>query len=120
MKTLYESGENYLEAIMMLRKEKGVVFSIDIANRMNFSKASVSRAVKILGAENYITVAKNGEINFTKKGSETAAAIYERHKIITKYLVKELSVPEDIAEQDACRIEHVISRETFAAIKKKI
>lgn len=119
MKTLYESGENYLEAIMIIKKEKGSVFSVDIANHMNFSKASVSRAVKILSGENYITIEKSGEINFTEKGKATAAKIYERHKIITEYLVKILNIPGDIAEHDACRIEHIISSETFAAIKNK-
>lgn len=117
MKTLYESGENYLEAIMILKKEKGSVFSIDVANHLNFSKASVSRAVRILSGENYITIAKNGEINFTEKGRETAAKIYERHKIITEYLIKVLNISLTAAEQDACRIEHVISAETFNAIK---
>lgn len=120
MKVLYESGENYLEAVMMLKKEKSTVLSVDVANHMRFSKASVSRGMKILKEEGYITVSKGGAIDFTLKGASAAAAIYERHRIITRFLADKLDINEKTAEQDACRIEHVISEETFTAIKSAL
>jgi Mn-dependent DtxR family transcriptional regulator len=118
MPQLFESGENYLETILRLQKEIGSVRSIDVANTMNFSKASVSRAVGIMKAGGYITTDSKGYIHFTETGLQRALAIFERHKIITKYLQITLGIDEDTAEKDACRIEHVISQHTFDAMKK--
>lgn len=114
--TLQESGENYLETILMLEEENGYVRSIDIANKMNYTKASISRAMSILKENGYITMIKN-RINLTELGRQRAAAIYERHLTITTFLEEVLSVSADNASHDACRIEHVISDETFQRIK---
>lgn len=114
---IQESGEMYLETILVLSKEKNTVKSIDIVNHMNFSKPSVSRAMGKLREGKYIIVDKDGYIELTEKGREVAEKIYERHILLTEFL-KRLGVDEKIASEDACRIEHVISAETFAAIKK--
>lgn len=114
---LGESGENYLETILFLKKEKGFVRSIDIAQRTGYSKPSVSRAMSILKKSGYIQVADNGEIIFTEAGEQKAIAVYERHHILTDFLVKVAKVSLEIAEEDACRIEHIISSETFEGIK---
>ncbi|MGL5439549.1 MAG: metal-dependent transcriptional regulator [Filifactoraceae bacterium] len=111
-----ESMENYLEAILMLKEEIGNVRSIDIVNKMGFSKPSISVAVKKMRENNYITVDSDGYIFFTEKGKSVAESVLERHRSITYMLVK-LGVPEEIAKQDACRIEHDISEETFQALK---
>ncbi|MDD4564667.1 MAG: metal-dependent transcriptional regulator [Eubacteriales bacterium] len=113
-----ESGENYLETILVLHNRNGLVRSIDIANELDYTKASISRAMGILKKEGYITMEENGEINLTETGHEKATQIYERHKLITEYLVKALQIEEEIAVADACRIEHVISQESFRQIKK--
>ena len=115
---LGESGENYLETILFLKKEKGFVRSIDIAMRTGFSKPSVSRAVGILKQNGYITVEDNGEIVFTEEGEKKAVAIYERHHILTEFFEKIAKVSPEIAEEDACKIEHILSSETFKGIKK--
>lgn len=117
MAQLFESGENYLETILRLQKEKGAVRSVDVAATLNFSKASVSRAVSIMKAGGYIITDHNGYIQFTELGLEKALAIFERHKTITKYLQSSLGIDEDTAEKDACRIEHIISQQTFDAMK---
>ncbi len=114
---LYESGENYLETILILEKRNGVVRSIDIATELDYSKASISRAMGILKKANYITMEKNGDIVLTKKGREKANQIYESHQIITDYLIRALGVDRDIATEDACKIEHVISEDSFQKIK---
>lgn len=113
-----ESGEHYLETILFLKKEKGFVRSIDIAQRTGFSKPSVSRAVGILKQDGYITVEDSGEILFTEEGEKKAIAIYERHHILTDFFIKIAGVSREIAEEDACKIEHIISDETFNGIKK--
>jgi len=113
-----ESGEHYLETILFLKKEKGFVRSIDIAQRTGFSKPSVSRAVGILKQNGYIMVEDNGEIIFTKEGEQKAITIYERHHILTEFFKKVADVGEQVAEEDACKIEHIISNETFEGIKK--
>lgn len=118
MPTLLESGENYLETILRLKKEKGDVRSIDVALALNYSKASVSRAVGIMKNGEYIIVDDKGFIHFTEKGLLKARSIYERHRTITSYLEQTLGIDESLAEKDACRIEHIISDETFVAIKK--
>ena len=116
-----ESAENYLETILILsqRKGKGEVRSIDIVNELEFSKPSVSVAMKNLRENGYITVDKDGYIRLTDKGLEIAEKMYERHTLLTKWLTA-LGVDEKIAVEDACRIEHVISDESFEAIKKHI
>ncbi len=117
---LYESGENYLETILIVKRRNGLVRSIDIANELNFSKPSVSRAVGLLKKKKYIEIDKNGYIELTEVGAGEANRIYERHKFITDYFIKVLGVSKDVAEQDACRVEHVISDETFIKIKNEI
>lgn len=114
-----ESSEDYLERILILQEKNGSVHSIDIAEDMNFSKASVSIAMKKLRNKNYITVDNNGCITLTQAGLSIAAKIYERHLLLTQALVS-LGVPEETAKKDACKIEHDISEESFQAIKKHI
>jgi Mn-dependent DtxR family transcriptional regulator len=114
---IYESGENYLETILILKQRNGSVRSIDIATELDYSKPSVSRAVGILKREDYITVDADGNIELTEKGKQVAGGIYERHTLIAEYFRKALDVSEDIALKDACRIEHVISEESFDKIK---
>lgn len=115
---MYESRENYLETILILKNETGSVRSIDIARRLDFSKPSVSRAVAILKEDKCIEIDENGYITLTNKGEEKAKSIYERHKLLTKFFAQTAKVDEKIAEQDACKIEHIISDETFQGIKK--
>ena len=114
-----ESAENYLETILILsqRKGKGEVRSIDIVNELEFSKPSVSVAMKNLRENGYITVDKDGYIRLTDKGLEIAEKMYERHTLLSQWLIK-LGVDEKVAVEYACRMEHVISAESFAAIKK--
>ena len=114
---IQESAENYLETILMLAKEQPYVRSIDIANELSFSKPSVSVAMKNLRENGYITVDKDGYIRLTDKGLEIAEKMYERHTLLSQWLIK-LGVDEKVAVEDACRMEHVISAESFAAIKK--
>ena len=116
--TLHESGENYLETIFILQQRNGSVRSIDIANELGYSKPSVSRAMSILKKSGYILMDRSGNITFTEKGEKTASDIYERHQLITKYLMMTLDIDEATASEDACRIEHVLSKESFAKIKK--
>ncbi len=113
---LKPSGEMYLETIYVLSREKGAVRSVDVAEHMGFSKPSVSRAVARLKKENYITVAESGHIALTDDGLALAQKIYERHTVLTGVLMR-LGVDEQTALEDACRIEHVISDETFTALK---
>ncbi|MFQ9934567.1 MAG: metal-dependent transcriptional regulator [Lachnospiraceae bacterium] len=115
---MYESRENYLETILVLSNRHGNVRSIDIARELNFSKPSVSRAVGLLKDDGYININEDGYITFTDKGRKVASGIYERHNILTEFLEKIAGVSPDIAEEDACRIEHYISEETFEGIKK--
>lgn len=115
---LQESGENYLETILILSRKNGSVRSIDVANELNFSKPSISRAMGILKNAGLITIEKNGQINLTEMGHERATAIYERHCLIKEFLIKTLQINESLADKDACRIEHVISEETFNRMKE--
>ena len=114
---IYESAEDYLERILQLQESKERVISLDIANSMNYSKASVSRAMKNLRENGYIVVDSSGVITLTDKGYEIASRIYERHKTIAKVLIM-LGVSEENAYKDACKIEHDLSEETYVAIKK--
>ena len=111
-----ESAENYLETILILSKKLPVVRSVDIANELGFKKSSVSIAMKNLREKNHITVTDAGFIYLTDSGKEIAEMIYERHELLTDFLVK-LGVNPEVAAEDACRIEHVISAESFAAVK---
>lgn len=112
-----ESAENYLETILILSKKLPVVRSVDIANELGFKKSSVSIAMKNLREKEHITVTDAGFIYLTDSGKEIAEMIYERHELISHWLIS-LGVPADIATEDACKIEHVISKESFDAIKK--
>ena len=114
---LHESGEMYLETIYVLSKEKGTVRAMDVAAHMSYSKPSVSRAVHLLEDKGYIEVSKEGLITLTEAGLTIAHKIYERHTILTSLLIK-LGVQESTALEDACKLEHAISDESFNAIKK--
>ena len=114
-----ESAENYLETILVLSHRLPVVRSVDIANELGFKKSSVSIAMKNLREKNHIVVSESGFITLTERGRAIAEEIYERHQFLSKWLT-ELGVDPTVATQDACKIEHVISRESFEAIKKHI
>lgn len=114
---IQESAENYLETILILEKRKGSVRSIDIANELEFSKPSVSVAMKNLRENGYIQMDDVGRIILLDKGKSIAEKIYERHTLLSQWLIM-LGVDPKIAAEDACRIEHVISAESFEAIKK--
>ena len=111
-----ESEENYLETILVLSKKLPVVRAVDIANELGFKKSSVSIAMKHLREKEHITVSDAGFITLTESGLAIAEMIFERHEILTSVLTS-LGVPEDIASEDACRMEHVISQESFDALK---
>ena len=111
-----ESAENYLETILMIKKQKGSVRSIDIANDLGVTKPSVSVAMKSFREEGYITVDENGSIELTEKGMEIANRVYERHEIIAKALMA-IGVSKETAYEDSCKIEHDISNETFKKLK---
>lgn len=115
---MQESGEMYLETILVLKNKNGSVRSVDVARALSFSKPSVSRAIGILKEDGYVSVEDNGELNLTEEGLARAGAIYERHRYITKFLSDVLGVPHEVAEADACRIEHIISQETFEKVKE--
>lgn len=116
---LQESGEMYLESIYVLTRENKNVRSIDVVEYMGFSKPSVSRAIGLLKNGGYVTVDKDGFLSLTEVGLEVSKKIYERHDIISKFLIS-LGVSEEAASNDACKIEHVISDESFEAIKNKM
>ena len=116
---IYESAEDYLERILMLLEQKGYVRSVDIASGLNVSKPSVSVAMKKLRENGYIRMSTDNMISLTDKGYAIARKIYDRHQALTKYLVQ-LGVPEETAKEDACRMEHDISQETFEAICRQI
>ena len=116
---LQESGEMYLETILLLSRRLNSVHSIDIAEEMNFSKPSVSRAINLLKDNGYLLMAKDGELTLTESGRNVAEKIYERHTVLSQVLER-LGVPADIAAEDACRIEHAISDVSFEAVKKHI
>ena len=118
-KFINESAENYLETILILSKKLPVVRAVDIANELGFKKSSVSIAMKNLREKEQITVTDAGYIYLTDAGREIAEMIYERHEMISKALMA-LGVPQEIATEDACRIEHVISKESFEAVKNYI
>ena len=112
-----ESAEDYLERILMLHQSIGLVRAVDIANLMNFSKPSVSIALKKLRQNGYVTIDDGGYISLTDSGREIAERVFERHRLISKLLMA-LGVDEEVAKEDACRIEHDLSVESFEAIKE--
>jgi Mn-dependent DtxR family transcriptional regulator len=116
---LLESGQMYLETILVLSKQNSKIRSIDISEHMGFSKPSVSRAIGLLKKGEYITVDSDGYITLTESGAEVAHKMYDRHRLLTSFF-SSLGVPEDIASKDACKIEHHISDETFEAMKRHI
>jgi Mn-dependent DtxR family transcriptional regulator len=117
--SIQESGEMYIETIYVLTRASDKVRSIDVCDRMGYSKPSVSRAIGILKSNGYITVDASGYITLTDEGEQVAKKIYERHTIITQFLVN-LGVSAETAATDACKMEHTISDESFAAIKKAL
>ena len=116
---IHESGEDYLETILILSKRNDFVRSIDIVRELSYSKPSVSVAMKNLRENGYIEMADNGHITLTEKGMQVASKIYERHVFLSDWLVR-LGVAPQTAVEDACRMEHVISAESFAALKKHV
>lgn len=114
-----ESAENYLETILMLSAKLPVVRSVDVATELGFKKSSVSVAMKNLREKEYIVVSKEGYITLTESGKAIAEMIFERHELLTSWLVR-LGVDSEIAAEDACRMEHVLSKESFEAIKKHV
>ena len=112
-----ESAENYLETILILSKKIGAVRSIDVANEMNFTKASISSAMKHLREDEYIIMDADGIITLTDTGKEIASMVYERHQLIAKILIA-LGVSEETAYEDSCKIEHDLSQESFEKIKE--
>ncbi len=114
---LHESGEDYLETIYLLSKKSPYVRSIDVANELGYSKPSISRAMKILREEGMITVSDDGALKLTKAGLKRAAAVYERHTLFTQFFAEFLGVNPVTAEKDACKVEHIISEETYLRLK---
>lgn len=114
---IQESGQMYLENILVLKQKNGKVRSIDVANYANYSKPSVSRAMGILKKDGFIVIDKDGYIELTSEGLEIATSIYERHKFLSTFLTK-IGVSEDVASADACKIEHYLSEETFNKLKE--
>ena len=114
--TMHESAEMYLETIYLLTQRGGTVRSVDVAEFMGYSKPSVSRAVGLLKQEGYLDTADGGALVLTPAGRELAAGVFERHTVLTR-LLRDMGVSAQTAERDACRIEHVISEETFEKIK---
>ena len=116
---IQESAEDYLEAILAIREAKGAARSIDVAHHLNYSKPSVSRAMSLLRENGYVTMDKDGLLDLTDAGMAIASRIYERHRFLTEWLTT-LGVSPEVAAEDACRIEHVISEESFSRLKAHI
>ena len=114
---LHESAEMYLETIYVLLQESNNVHSIDVADHMGYSKPSVSRAVNLLKKGGYVLMAEDGCLSLTEEGAKTAKKIFERHTVLSRFLAH-IGVDDEIAAKDACKIEHVVSDETIAAIKR--
>ncbi|MFP5527944.1 metal-dependent transcriptional regulator [Peptococcus simiae] len=117
---IYESGEDYLECILRLQNRQGEVKSIDVANAMNYSKPSISRAMKILQEKGFILMDKKKFIHLTDEGLQKAEEVYKRHLLLREALISLLGVSPETAEQDACRIEHIVSQETIDKISAKM
>ncbi|MBP5697896.1 MAG: metal-dependent transcriptional regulator [Treponema sp.] len=118
MNGIYESGEDYLEAILCLKEENGAARSVDVARKLNVSKPSVSRAMSILEEKGYVYVSKIGSLELTEQGKELAVEIYDRHVLLTKFLQKITGVGEEQAEANACKIEHDIDDDIKRGIEK--
>ena len=116
---IHESAEDYLERLLILHEQNEKVIALDIENSFGYSKESVSRAMKNLRENDYITVSTNGNIELTEKGIKVAKRIYERHQLLTE-MFERIGVSKEIASKDACKIEHDLSDETFEAIKSHI
>lgn len=116
-KNIYESGEDYLETILILDERTKYVRSVDIAAELGYSKPSVSRAMGILKENGYITVEPDGQIKLTKAGLKKAGEVYDRHRLINRFFTEILGVNQVTAEEDACKVEHVISEETYQRLK---
>ena len=114
---IHQSAEDYLETILVLREHKGLVRSIDVANKMGYTKASVSIAMKKLREAGYVEMDAEGFLTLTAAGQEIADRVYTRHKLLTAFFIR-LGVSEEVAAADACRIEHDISEETFRCLKR--
>ena len=112
----HESEEMYLETILLLKKRKGSVRSVDIVEELGYAKSSVSRGVNLLIEKGYVTIGKDGDLSFTGQGLEKAAAVYERHRVITRVL-RSMGADKELAEENACRIEHIISDELFEVLR---
>ena len=115
--SLQESGEMYLETIYVLSKKSNSVRAIDVAEEMGYSKPSISRAIGILKQGGYVITDEHGFLTLTESGRETAEKIYERHTILSNFLIH-IGVSPEVADEDACKVEHILSEETFEAIKK--
>ena len=116
---IQESGENYLETILILQKRNGIARSVDIANELNFSRASVSRAMSLLKTSGYIEIGNINQIILTEKGQEIAEKVYEKHCTLKDFLIT-IGVDNDIAAEDACKMERIISEETFNCLKETL
>ena len=116
---IQKSGEDYLETMLMLKEKNGYIRSVDIARHLDVSKPSVSYATKRLREHGYITMNENGLIELTDKGMEVARKIYDRHKLLTRFLIM-LGISKELAEEDACKIEHDISNDTDEAICRHV
>lgn len=114
---LYASGEDYLEAILMIQKEKGMARSVDVARHLGFSKPSVSHAVGILREGGFLTVDADGFLHLTETGREVAEKIYDRHQLFAKMLM-DVGIEAVVAEQEACKMEHTVSQESFEKIRE--
>ena len=114
---IQRSGEDYLETIYILQQRTGYVRSIDIATEMNYSKPSVSKGMSILRELGYITMEQDGQIKLTESGEKRAKEVYSRHLVIREFFIRKLGVNVDVAEIDACKVEHVISEETYLRLK---
>jgi Mn-dependent DtxR family transcriptional regulator len=118
--TVHESGEDYLEAIFVIRNRKGNVRAVDIAAELSYSKPSVSRAVGILAKKNLLTIQNDGSIILTEEGLLRASAIFDRHSVIKSFFINNLGIDPTAAEVDACKVEHALSEETFGKLKEFI
>lgn len=116
---ILKASEDYLETMLMLKNSKGIIRSVDIAEQLGVTKPSVSYATKRLRENGYITMDKEGLITLTDKGMGIAESMYERHRLLTQFFVR-LGICEDVAREDACKIEHDLSEETFQAIKNHV
>ena len=115
---MYKSGEDYLETILILKEENNVVLSVDVANYMGFSKPSVSRAMSILERDGYIKFGLHNHIELTEKGLAKASDIYDRHRLLTEFLIEITGIPREQAKENACRVEHDIDADVVEGIKK--